>query len=93
MVIDARVASACHQKPPKVHLGSPSALSEMDFCDFSLFIGSYGPLSADAFDIRRADNDVVDAFYKFFLQSLGSWFIVCDEFTAGELGLGRGVVR
>ena len=35
------------------------------------------------------ESDVRDAFYKFAVPELGSWFCIDERFRAGELGITR----
>ena len=72
MVIDGRQANLLQRRPPRVYLGSPSALSEVDLSDASVKLGGFG--SVTEFHLALADADVRDAYYQFRVRDLGSWF-------------------
>ena len=84
LVVDARQACACHQRPPKVFLGSSRAISEIDMSTETLeHLGGCGGVAE--LPIFAADTDVNDSFYNFSVPQLGSWFGLDHGYTAADL--------
>ena len=86
MVVDGRQANLLQRRPPRVYLGSPNAISELDLSQASLDLGGYG--SVAEFELSLADADVRDAYYQFCVRELGSWFSL-ERVRAGDFDIAR----
>ena len=93
MIVDGCQPSRCHQLPPKVALGSPAALCEVDLsaeglgsaARTSLESGGFAEFSDDTFSPHGADKDVNDAFYNILVREMGSWFCMKEQMTGQEV--------
>ena len=91
LIVDARMANACHVRPPKTRLGGASALAELDaFLQDSdlaaLGEGYGGPVSLPC-NLFGCTGDVSDAFYQFSVETLAEWFGLDDPVFAFEFGV------
>ena len=84
MVIDARGPNLCHHRPPKARLGTPAALSEIDF-DWAADLAEAGGIYE--IDAHYTGADIKDCFHQFLCPEVGSWFCLPDVFSAADLGV------
>lgn len=65
LVIDARIAKACHRRRPHSDMAVPGAIARVVLSDSGLEIASGGPVAADAVGLRGSAVDFTDGFYQF----------------------------
>lgn len=85
LIIDARQANACQNRPPLTQLSTGAGMVSLDLSPASLeaqgfsFVGEHPPQCC------FESGDVSDCFYNFRVKRLASWFSFDDKFTIGEL--------
>lgn len=96
VVVDGRIPSAMHRRPPRSDLAVPAALSRLMLPDEALELGDVvdrrsglaEETSLEPVEITGSSADLTDGFYQFFSERLASWFslgYVCSGEEVGQL--------
>ena len=85
LIIDARQANACHQRPPVTQLSTGAGMVSLDLSPASLESQGFGVVGGSPRQCCFESGDVSDCFYNSQVKRLASWFAFDDKFTVGEL--------
>ena len=86
LICDARIANACHHRPPVTRLSSPASVAGLDLSDAALAADHVGDGLSEVLTIDPHANeaDVVDCFHNFLNEEMGSWFGLDEWRTVAE---------
>ena len=84
LIIDARQANACQQRPPVTQLSTGTGMVSLDLSPASLEAQGFSQVGGSDHCCFES-GDVADCFYNFQVKRLASWFSFDDKFTVGEL--------
>lgn len=85
LIIDARQANACQNRPPVTQLSTGAGMVSLDLSPASLEAQGFSPVGDRPPQCCFESGDVADCFYNFRVEKLASWFAFDDRFTIGEL--------
>lgn len=83
LVLDGRIPSALHRRPPRSALSVPGALSRLLLSDDALALGDErdrlegrdeGLDAGEPIEIEGSSADLTDGYYQFYSEKTASWF-------------------
>ena len=85
LVFDCRQVNWLCKEPPRTHLSTPSALSNLRLSNFHMNQGE--DVDGHVYQGKIHATDLVDSFYIFRWDQLCEFFCIGDSFAAEDLGV------
>ncbi len=85
LVVDCRLPNALHKPPPYTDLATAGAFANLKFSDEALGIG--GGSSTPPLRITVSELDLVDSFYQFSFEEVGSFFCLDHRVRASQFSV------